>query len=288
MAASHSSTVVGVIQLEDSSKRSMDRLSDALDRYSDITEPTGVAAAPDVPEQSKPDPFISDWPIKSHPPVIIATCPHCTSSVEGNPVSWEIVVDPKAPYGPKTVRGQMQHQHDGGVLVRWPFAATEQPSLIDDIVAAEIAGEYDEDIEEGRERNVDEREPWGFTPDPDDEDVEPLSIESAVYQALGGASTCWEDLSDAGVFDSTRAHEIGGLLLEYLDVETRREVSKRAAHIDAERHRLAGVLSRARAALNNVRYMTTDSDVMLAQGMQEVRDALAEGVSQTLRRDSRS
>lgn len=42
------------------------------------------------------------------------------------------------------------------------------------------------------------------------------SVESAVFQALGAASVCWEDISGTGIFDSTRAKEIGEALLEFI------------------------------------------------------------------------
>jgi hypothetical protein len=38
------------------------------------------------------------------------------------------------------------------------------------------------------------------------------SLETFVFQALGAASSCWETLEGAGVFDSTRAKEIGDVL----------------------------------------------------------------------------
>lgn len=41
-------------------------------------------------------------------------------------------------------------------------------------------------------------------------------LDGAVFQALGAASTCWENLSGAGVFDSTRAKDIGDGLLEFI------------------------------------------------------------------------
>lgn len=44
----------------------------------------------------------------------------------------------------------------------------------------------------------------------DDPDI---SLEGAVFQALGAASVCWENLMGAGVFDSTRAKTIGDALL---------------------------------------------------------------------------
>lgn len=40
---------------------------------------------------------------------------------------------------------------------------------------------------------------------------------TAVFQALGAASACWENLAGAGVFDSTRCRDIGEALLAKLD-----------------------------------------------------------------------
>lgn len=40
------------------------------------------------------------------------------------------------------------------------------------------------------------------------------SLESAVFQALGAASACWDNLEGAGVFQSERARAIGEELLE--------------------------------------------------------------------------
>lgn len=55
---------------------------------------------------------------------------------------------------------------------------------------------------------VPEREPFQFQVA---EDEEP-TLETFVFQALGAASICWEILSGAGTFDSTRAKEIGDAL----------------------------------------------------------------------------
>lgn len=41
---------------------------------------------------------------------------------------------------------------------------------------------------------------------------------TAVFQALGAASVCWENPAGAGVFDSTRAKEIGEALVDELDL----------------------------------------------------------------------
>lgn len=40
--------------------------------------------------------------------------------------------------------------------------------------------------------------------------------QEAVFTALGAVSACWENLRGAGVFESTRAKEIGDELMEYL------------------------------------------------------------------------
>lgn len=40
------------------------------------------------------------------------------------------------------------------------------------------------------------------------------TLEECVFQALGAASVCWENPRGAGVFDSSRAHEVGDELVE--------------------------------------------------------------------------
>lgn len=47
-----------------------------------------------------------------------------------------------------------------------------------------------------------------------------LSLESAVYQAVGAASMCWEIPGAGGVFDSEGAQEIAAALLEVIRKET--------------------------------------------------------------------
>lgn len=44
-----------------------------------------------------------------------------------------------------------------------------------------------------------------------------LPLESAVFQALGAASTCWENLSGTGIFNDRRAVAIGRALLEEIN-----------------------------------------------------------------------
>lgn len=41
--------------------------------------------------------------------------------------------------------------------------------------------------------------------------------EAAIYQAIGAASTCWENMSGAGVFDDRRAKAIGEGLIAHLN-----------------------------------------------------------------------
>lgn len=50
-------------------------------------------------------------------------------------------------------------------------------------------------------------------------DGEPLTLESAVYQAIGAASVCWENMSGTGIFDDTRARAIAEALLEQIRLE---------------------------------------------------------------------
>lgn len=42
------------------------------------------------------------------------------------------------------------------------------------------------------------------------------TIEDAVGQAMGAASTCWEHVDRAGVFDPVRAMEIADALIEFI------------------------------------------------------------------------
>lgn len=52
---------------------------------------------------------------------------------------------------------------------------------------------------------------YKFDPDEDGN----LSLESAVFQALGTASVCWSE-APTGVFDSVRTKEIGDALIEVI------------------------------------------------------------------------
>lgn len=43
-----------------------------------------------------------------------------------------------------------------------------------------------------------------------------LPDQSVVFEALGAVSACWDNLKDAGVFESDRAQEIGNQLVAYI------------------------------------------------------------------------
>ena len=44
---------------------------------------------------------------------------------------------------------------------------------------------------------------------PNDPEFPTVTVEQAIYQGLGAASTCWESMEGTGVFDSERAVAIG-------------------------------------------------------------------------------
>lgn len=52
---------------------------------------------------------------------------------------------------------------------------------------------------------------WTFKLATDDDQLNRL-----VFEALGAASTCWENLSGTGVFQETRCKEIGEILVRDL------------------------------------------------------------------------
>lgn len=61
-------------------------------------------------------------------------------------------------------------------------------------------------------RAVRDNKPFEFVTSRD----EPLTLESAVFQALGAASTCWDHPEGAGVFHSDEARNIGEKLLKFI------------------------------------------------------------------------
>lgn len=64
---------------------------------------------------------------------------------------------------------------------------------------------------------------FDFTPEHDGS----LPIETAVFQAIGAASVCWESMSGTGVFDSDRAKQIGERLLEVIAEQQQPTVDER-------------------------------------------------------------
>lgn len=56
--------------------------------------------------------------------------------------------------------------------------------------------------------------PGAFTFQPEHDGSLPL--ETAVFQALGAASVCWDSMDGTGVFQSDRAKEIGDTLVAYV------------------------------------------------------------------------
>lgn len=71
-------------------------------------------------------------------------------------------------------------------------------------------------------RRQSEPEPFTFHREHDGS----LSVRSAIFQALGRASTCWENMSGTGVFDSTHAKEVGDALILELGLDSEETSSK--------------------------------------------------------------
>jgi hypothetical protein len=50
----------------------------------------------------------------------------------------------------------------------------------------------------------------------DGSETEPTDLESVIFQALGAASVCWDNMLVSGTFDSTRAKAIGEEALSWI------------------------------------------------------------------------
>jgi hypothetical protein len=50
----------------------------------------------------------------------------------------------------------------------------------------------------------------------ENEDEEQLTLRNVVFQALGAASVCWSEVP-SGIFESTRAQEVGHALLAWIE-----------------------------------------------------------------------
>jgi hypothetical protein len=58
---------------------------------------------------------------------------------------------------------------------------------------------------------------------PDVRNTDTDQLSSAVHQALGAASTCWESMAGTGVFDDVRARGVADGLLEWIRDNYRNE-----------------------------------------------------------------
>lgn len=267
MAAPSDTFSIGVISLDEESKAAMNHLADALDRHKGAQDST--------PEPSLPDPYVSSWPIRTHPPLVIATCPYCAQAIEANPVIWEIVVDPTSTLGALTVRGTMQHEHEDKALVRWPFAAAFTP-------APEAPPVYDSEAGALREgaAAVDNDRAFATV-------REAESVDEAAYLALGAASACWDDLSEAGVFDSERAKLIGEALTERIE----RHVDERVQAAEDERVRLEQIIYRARTYVaereQRLGGYGTDSPLAVVRDLLAAVDGQDSPAAKRLRGDNR-
>jgi hypothetical protein len=71
-------------------------------------------------------------------------------------------------------------------------------------------------------------------------------IETTIFTAIGAASTCWESLWEAGVFDSDRAKEIGDALhTEFQAYVRQHEVAARQAMEQATHYRALWEMEKA-------------------------------------------
>lgn len=46
---------------------------------------------------------------------------------------------------------------------------------------------------------------------------EELTLQTAVYEAIGAASVCWESMEGTGTFDDDRATEIAQALVDFVE-----------------------------------------------------------------------
>jgi NTP pyrophosphatase (non-canonical NTP hydrolase) len=90
------------------------------------------------------------------------------------------------------------------------------------------------------------------------------TIESAVYQAMGGASGCWETLTGAGEFDSGRCLQISEILLDFIRTHT--ETIERAPYLV--------ILSALNSALGDGRNLMETVDVQMLCLAEETGEAI--------------
>jgi|GEM_PF-6301406 len=46
---------------------------------------------------------------------------------------------------------------------------------------------------------------------------EELTLSTAVHEAIGAASVCWESMNGTGLFDESRAKEVAAKLIEFVE-----------------------------------------------------------------------
>ena len=63
--------------------------------------------------------------------------------------------------------------------------------------------------------NKEDRKPFEFTPG--------ASVRTAVGEAVGAASVCWESMEGTGLFDEARAREIANKLMAHIESHSRNE-----------------------------------------------------------------
>lgn len=174
-------------------------------------------------EDRPTEPQIIEWPLRSRPPRLIVRCPECDESVETTPLTWEIVLDPET-HRLAGVRGTVEHLHDVDVSVRWGFVAeASEPAgpihpvpptdtIIMESAARTFARSQDDDDDlEAFETGQDRDDPFVFVPEAQGE---PVTLRSAVFQALGAASVYG---NESRAFESGWAAEIGEALLSLID-----------------------------------------------------------------------
>jgi len=100
---------------------------------------------------------------------------------------------------------------------RFVERVTENPGIATDegTMLAWFSGAIMTGYDHARPQPLVDGEEWDFTRSryPEDE----WTLRDAVFQALGGASACWENLAGAGVFDSIRCGQIGEKLMAEIE-----------------------------------------------------------------------
>jgi hypothetical protein len=226
------------IELDPQSRDVLERFTDSVDRFVRTIREDVTGAFDAANSTPLPDDTIVEWPERMKAPRVISTCPTCHKAVEDRLATWESLVSPNGLVG---VSGFMRHMHDDGGATTWAvkFDAAEIPPTRDDAAdpAADAAAEIAEDVQQGQE--YDGEEPFEFVPDSDGT----ITLRNAIFQALGAASVCWDDMYQTGEFDSATALKIGEALTDFAE----NALTARLAQSEAEIERLVDMIGKARA-----------------------------------------